>query len=80
MRQSHISSTGVCSQLCAHLASIAFTGILVSVQGLATCTNMLLTFVIGQSFLSMLCTMQVVSSCNPFHLAHAATMFANCIP
>ena len=28
-------------------------------QGLATSANMLLTFVIGQSFLSMLCTMQV---------------------
>ena len=43
---------------------LAFTSILVSVQGLATCTNMLLTFVIGQSFLSMLCTMQVLSSCH----------------
>lgn len=28
-------------------------------QAMATSANMLLTFVIGQSFLSMLCTMQV---------------------
>ena len=73
MWQLHIRSTGVCSQQCVHLASIALTGILVSLQGLATCTNMLLTFVIGQSFLSMLCTMQVVSSfrdptCHLLHL------------
>ena len=72
MWQPHTSSPGVCSQLSVHLAFIAFTGILMSVQGLATCTNMLLTFVIGQSFLSMLCTMQVVSSChNPtWHMLH----------
>ena len=39
-------------------------------QGLATCANMLMTFVIGQSFLSMLCTMQVLPSllfCWPQH-------------
>ena len=33
-------------------------------QGLATSANMLLTFVIGQSFLSMLCTMQVTKPSN----------------